>query len=89
VRIPIRDYNHHPAKGWFNTFGLLGRKKLNGTMYGQICPYDFGLGYQYIGAKGFSGLLFFNLFDNNKGYYLGTALKVDIDVTRPNFYYYP
>jgi hypothetical protein len=64
-----------PAKGWVNTFGLLGKKNWEGKYYGQLRPIGTlfeGLLYQ--GVSGFSGIRIKNNY--NDQFFIGFALRV-------------
>lgn len=67
-----------PADGWLWTIGLNGIKSWNGTFaggFGPIIMLWFMMHFYYSGVLGFTGI---KLFFNNKHFYLGTALQVDM-----------
>jgi hypothetical protein len=67
-----------PADGWLWTIGLNGIKSWNGTFAGDFGPIImlwFMMRFYYSGVLGFTGI---KLFFNNKHFYLGTALQVDM-----------
>lgn len=67
-----------PADGWLWTIGLNGIKSWNGTFAGDFGPIIilwFMMRFYYSGVLGFTGI---KLFFNNKHFYLGAALQVDM-----------
>ena len=75
------EQHHHtfiqyPSVGWVNSNGPLGKASWNGSFIGHI----FGVAYgfmtygttYYIGAVGFTGIALSN------GYFIGTALHIDL-----------
>jgi hypothetical protein len=73
------DY-YTPTMGWVNTLGLLGNRRWNGSLYGQISivenPWP-GPGVfsqeDFIGIIGFCGIKI------GYGFFLGSALEVSLD----------
>jgi hypothetical protein len=66
-----------PAKGWVNTFGLLGKKIWDGKYYGQLKHIGTlfeGLLYQ--GVSGFSGIRIKE--DYNDQFFIGFAVRVKL-----------
>jgi hypothetical protein len=70
------------AEGWIYTAGILGIKNYTGSFFGKILypvkDYFFTL---YTGAFGFTGIKI--LFPNYSSFFLGTALRVNIDDSPP------
>jgi len=73
----LHGYDYHPAKGWFNTYGLLGQKKREGNLYGQIFPFEFLTSTYFIGAIGFEGVRLYNSL-MGQSFYLGFATYAKI-----------
>ena len=76
---------HSPASGWITTFGLNGLQRWNGSMYGNLSLSNFERYYglsgtiDYPGIAGFIGLkIDLNWLETN-WFYLGSALKVEIE----------
>jgi hypothetical protein len=73
-----------PAYGWIFTTGLLGIKKWNGVMSGELKIGDVeGMFGSYSSAvSGFTGLKILNIINYGFGYfYIGTALDVKISLS--------
>ncbi|MHA1171638.1 MAG: hypothetical protein ACTSQ3_06135 [Candidatus Heimdallarchaeota archaeon] len=74
---PMQNY---PAEGWVWTQGLNGDKSWNGTFYGSIrglrSPF-YAYHTDYIGVTGFLGIKLTR--DDGKQFFLGSALRVEID----------
>ena len=72
--ILLSDIYLQEGKGFIFTMGLNGIKTWGGMLEGN-------LGAGNMGVSGFTGLkILFDFEDMNKYFYLGTALKVGIDV---------
>jgi hypothetical protein len=67
---------YYPAEGWIRTIGLNGLKKWDGKFYGQIKKLDFGMGGEFLGGIGFTGLRINYGFFNTL--FLGSTLMIKI-----------
>jgi hypothetical protein len=72
---------YYPAEGWVRTIGLTGLKKWDGKFYGQLLRIDFGLGGEFLGGIGFTGLRIHYGFFNTL--FLGSALLMKIGPKHP------
>lgn len=83
----------NPNKGFINSYGLLGVKKYNGSIYGAIpllpqiiIGWDFG-GYSFPAVIGFTGITIINfkglVMENIT--YLGSALWIDVSSEPPEY----
>jgi len=73
------------ATGWLFSFGLKGHQFSDGNLSGNIRMWFIEIQYQeYAGVSGFTGLKLFLSIKDGFPYdyiYLGTAFRVDVDVT--------
>jgi hypothetical protein len=79
------DNKIYYAPGWVQTFGLLGYKKWDGELLGNLLgwtlPYDpFCLILTYPAVWGFSGIKIWLNKDGSAKSYIGSALAVGLDV---------
>ena len=72
---------YYPAEGWIRTIGLTGLNKWDGKFNGQLLRIDFGLGGEFLGGIGFTGLRIHYGFFNTL--FLGSALLMKIGPKHP------
>ncbi|MBN1280366.1 MAG: hypothetical protein JXA00_01820 [Candidatus Thermoplasmatota archaeon] len=74
------EFRYHPAGGWVETQGLIGKKSWNGTFFGgvrHLPNFEQSSSTSYIGASGFSGLSLKQ--SGGTHYLLGSAVHVSLD----------
>jgi len=71
-----------PSEGTVTAKGLLGTKKWDGSLYGDISDITFQLhSYRYVGILGFTGI---KINTNSKNYFIGFAPLVKITEDKPD-----
>ena len=78
---PYYEY-YNPSNGWIHTFGLLGKKTLEGAFFGHLLPYFVLIGLLYIGINGFTGIMIEKEYSNP--FYFGYASIVNIGQSIPS-----
>ena len=79
----IPNYEHYnPSNGWIHTFGLLGKKTLEGAFFGHLLPYLVLISLIYIGISGFTGIIIERKHANP--FYFGYASIVNIGQSIPS-----
>jgi hypothetical protein len=72
---------YNPSYGWIYTFGLLGKKTLEGAFFGHFLPYCAFICLLYIGISGFTGIM---IEKNANPFYFGYASIVNIGQSIPS-----
>ncbi len=85
IEHPWGSSAYYPAKGWLNTFGILGKKTWNGPFYGQYQPFPYPFeNLFYTGTIGFTGFNILRFIDDDiRCFSIGTAISVKIGEQHP------